>query len=473
MKSMDRKEFFKEKIPIYRREPWTFAKEVVRFEPDDWQYDVMKDIVEHTHVSVRSGQGVGKTALEAVLALWFLTVFPFPKVVATAPTRQQLHDILWAEIAKWQSRSPLLESLLKWTKTKIYMRKYEERWFATARTATKPENMQGFHEDNMLFIVDEASGVADPIMEAILGTLSGPNNKLAMFGNPTRTSGVFYDSHNRDRHHYRTHKVSSMDSSRTSKKNIEMILDKYGRDSDVARVRIFGEFPRAEADTFIPLEIVELAVNTDYRHSEQTTIGDLGVDVARFGDDETVIASRIDNYVFPLKTYRKLDTTATTGYVLKSAKDMMKENEHLKEIYIKVDDSGVGGGVTDQLREQIKEQSLPFKVFPVINNGKADDDEHYENVGTEQWAVLRDVLNENFSKHMQGKPVEIHLPDDEKLVSQLTTRKYRMTSRGKIALERKEDMKERGLQSPDRADAVVLAFYRPKKPTVKLFKGGL
>lgn len=470
---MDRKEFFKEKIPIYRREPWTFAKEVVRFEPDDWQYDVMKDIVEHTHVSVRSGQGVGKTALEAVLALWFLTVFPFPKVVATAPTRQQLHDILWAEIAKWQTRSPLLESLLKWTKTKIYMRKYEERWFATARTATKPENMQGFHEDNMLFIVDEASGVADPIMEAILGTLSGPNNKLAMFGNPTRTSGVFYDSHNRDRHHYRTHKVSSMDSSRTSKKNIEMLLDKYGRDSDVARVRIFGEFPRAEADTFIPLEIVELAVNSDYRHSEQTTIGDLGVDVARFGNDETVIASRIDNYVFPLKTYRKLDTTATTGYVLKAAKDMMKENEHLKEIYIKVDDSGVGGGVTDQLREQIKEQGLPFEVFPVINNGKADDDEHYENVGTEQWAVLRDVLNENFSKHMQGEAIEMHLPDDEKLVSQLTTRKYRMTSRGKIALERKEDMKERGLQSPDRADAVVLAFYRPKKPTVKLFKGGL
>lgn len=459
---MSRQEFFKKKIPIYRKEPWTFAREVVKFEPDDWQLKVMKDIVEHTHISVRSGQGVGKTALEAVIALWFLTVYPFPKVVATAPTRQQLHDILWAEIAKWQTRSPLLESLLKWTKTKVYMRKYEERWFATARTATKPENMQGFHEENMLFIVDEASGVADPIMEAILGTLSGPNNKLAMFGNPTRTSGVFYDSHNRDRHHYRTHKVSSMDSSRTSRKNIEMLLDKYGHDSDVARVRIFGDFPRAEADAFIPLEIVELAVNSDYKHSEQTTIGDLGVDVARFGDDETAIVKRIDNYVFPIKTYRKKDTTETTGYVLKAAREMMQQNKHLKQIYIKVDDSGVGGGVTDQLREKIREQRLPYKVYPVINNGKANDDEHYENVGTEQWAVLRDILNENFSKHMQGEPVEIHLPDDEKLVSQLTTRKYRMTSRGKIALERKEEMKDRGLQSPDRADAIVLAFYRPK-----------
>lgn len=459
---MNRIEIFRKKIPIYRKEPWTFAKEVMDFIPDKWQLEVLKDLVEHTHVTVRSGQGVGKTGLEAVVALWFLTVYPFPKVVATAPTRQQLHDILWAEISKWQSQSPLLESLLKWTKTKIYMRKFEERWFATARTATKPENMQGFHEDNMLFIVDEASGVADNIMEAILGTLSGDNNKLLMCGNPTKTSGVFYDSHNRDRHHYRTHKVSSMDSTRTSKKNIDMLLEKYGKDSDVARVRIFGDFPRAEADTFIPLEVAELVKGSLYKPGKDITIGDLGVDVARFGDDETAIVKRIDNYVYPIKTYRKQDTTATTGYVLKAAREMMKNNNQLKKVYIKVDDSGVGGGVTDQLKEKIREQRLPYKVYPVINNGKADDSEHYENVGTEQWGVLRDVLNDNFSKHMQGGAIEMHFPNDDRLITQLTTRKYRMTSRGKIALERKEEMKERGLDSPDRADAIVLSFYRPK-----------
>ena len=88
---------------------------------------------------------------------------------------------------------PLLPKLLKWTKTYVYMIGYEKRWFAVARTATKPENMQGFHEDNMLFIVDEASGVADPIMEAIVGTLAGDNNKLLLMGNPTKTSGTFYE----------------------------------------------------------------------------------------------------------------------------------------------------------------------------------------------------------------------------------------------------------------------------------------
>lgn len=459
---MSKLEAFKKKIPTYRKEPWTFAREVMDFEPDTWQLAVLEDLVDHTHVSVRSGQGVGKTGLEAVVTLWYLSCFPYPKVIATAPTRQQLHDVLWAEISKWQSKSPLLKRVLKWTKTKIYMRKHEERWFATARTATKPENMQGFHEDYMLFIVDEASGLADDIMEAILGTLSGPHNKLLMCGNPTRTSGTFYDSHNKDREYYRTHKVSSMDSTRTSKKNIDMLLKKYGHDSDVARVRIFGDFPRAESDTFIPLEIVDIAKDANLKIDKDATIADLGVDVARFGDDETIIAPRIGDKVLPLTFYRKQDTTATTGHVLKQAREIMRANKHIKQIYIKVDDSGVGGGVTDQLKEAVREQKLPYRIYPVINNGKADDYEHYENVGTEQWGVLRDALDESMSKHLQGEQPTIDLPNDDKLISQLTTRKYRMTSKGKIALERKEEMKKRGLQSPDRADAVVLAFYRPK-----------
>ena len=141
------------------------------------------------------------------------------------------------------SKSPLLSQLLKWTKTYVYMVGNEKRWFGVARTATKPENMQGFHEDNMLFIVDEASGVADPIMEAILGTLSGENNKLLMCGNPTKTTGTFYDSHTRDRALYKCHTVSSAESKRTNKENIESLIRKYGWDSNVVRVRVRGEFP--------------------------------------------------------------------------------------------------------------------------------------------------------------------------------------------------------------------------------------
>ena len=251
-------ELFRVKKRLYRKDPVLFAGEVIKYVPDQWQADTLHDLADPTcrRVSVRSGQGVGKTATEAVALLWFLSCFPYARVVATAPTRQQLNDVLWSEVAKWQAQSPLLSGLLKWTKTYVYVVGMEKRWFAVARTATKPENMQGFHEENMLFIVDEASGVAEPIMEAVLGTLSGPNNKLLMCGNPTKTNGTFYDSHTNPnvRPLYRVRRVSSRDVSRTDKENIEMLERRYGKESNVVRVRVDGEFPLQEDDVFIPIQ---------------------------------------------------------------------------------------------------------------------------------------------------------------------------------------------------------------------------
>ncbi|KYN77166.1 terminase B [Clostridium sporogenes] len=453
---MDSSNIFVELLDIYWDNPVAFAEDMLGFHPDEWQSKVMMDIANSSKVSVRSGQGVGKTGLEASIIIWFLCCRPFPKVVATAPTMQQLYDVLWAEVAKWLNKSTV-KDFLKWTKTKIYMIGEEERWFATAKTATKPENMQGFHEDYMLFIVDEASGVADPIMEAILGTLSGAENKLLMCGNPNKTSGVFYDSHNRDRAHYRIHKVSSLDSPRTSKENIQMLKDKYHEDSDVYRVRVLGEFPKGELDTFIALEIAELASKNKIIDFDKSVLH-IGVDVARFGDDETNISPRIGGKVFKLKSYSKQDTMVTVGYIVDTYKKYMDKYQFLKKCKVKIDDTGVGGGVTDRLKEVVKEQSLKIEVIPV-NNGESSSDEHYENKGTECWANLRDILEENFSLHLQGETPVIDLPNDDRLISQLTTRKWKMTSRGKMALERKEDMKKRGLNSPDRADAVVLAFY--------------
>ncbi len=447
----------------YKNNPVLFAKEMLYFIPDKWQSECMMSVVENRRTSVRSGQGVGKTGLEACLVIWFLLFQSNPRVICTAPTMQQLYTVLWAEIAKWLNKSKV-KNLLQWNKTTVYLKGHGETCFAVARTATKPENMQGFHEDNMLFIVDEASGVADPIMEAILGTLSGANNNLLMCGNPNRTSGVFYESHNSDREHYYTMKVSSIDSDRTSKENIEMLKQKYHEDSDVYRVRVLGEFPKGELDTFIPLEVAEMATKT--LNEIEGDVIHIGVDVARFGDDETNIAPRIGNKVFKLRSYSKKDTMVTVGYVIRTAKDYMDKYPKIKRASIKIDDTGVGGGVTDRLKEIVNEQRLPYTIVP-INNGSSADDKYYENKGTETWGVVRDLLEENFSKYMQNKESIIELPNDPKLISQLTTRKYKMTSKGKIALERKEDMKKRGLNSPDRADAVVLSFITDKEYRVR------
>lgn len=442
-------------IDLYWDDPVAFAEDMLGFDPDDWQRAAMADVAVHPRVSIRSGQGVGKTAFEAALIIWFLCCRPNPKVVCTAPTRQQLHDVLWAEVAKWLERS-MVKNLLKWTKTKVYMVGHEQRWFATARTATKPENMQGFHEDYMLFIVDEASGVKDDIMEAILGTLSGDENKLVMCGNPTRTSGTFYDSHHKDRGDYRAHKVSSRASKRTNKKNIEMLERKYGKDSDVVRVRVDGEFPRAEPDTFIPLELAEAAAMREVYQQEDGSLDipeaaplEIGVDVARFGDDETVIVPRVGLLVPLIRTYTKKDTMETAGWVINLAKELMLTYGRPR-CTIKIDDDGVGGGVTDRVREVVREEGLYIDVIDCHNGGKADDPDHYDNWGTEAWANVRDLLQAG----------DIQIPNDEDLIAQLSTRKYMVTSKGRIILESKKDMKKRGLRSPDRADALVLAFAK-------------
>lgn len=457
-------DFLDESIPLWQNNPVMYFREVLNFEPDNWQAKAANDLAHNPKVSIKSGQGVGKTGLEAAVFLWFITCFPYPRIVATAPTKQQLHDVLWSEISKWMSSSPLLSHLLKWTKTYVYMIGNEKRWFGVARTATKPENMQGFHEDNMLFIVDEASGVADSIMEAILGTLSGENNKLLMCGNPTKTTGTFYDSHTRDRALYKCHTVSSMDSHRTNKENIDSLIRKYGWDSNVVRVRVRGEFPNQEDDVFIGLSIIEQCCSKLFELPEDALLPNIifGVDVARFGNDETVIYRNARGKLHIAKHRRGQDLMATVGDIVALYKKTIREfPEYRGRIYVNIDDTGLGGGVTDRLREVKREQKLHrLFVVPINAAEKIETDtpsgrkaaEHYNNLTTHMWASLRELLENK----------EIEMADDEETVAQLSSRKYFMASNGKLQLESKEDMKERGLDSPDRADAAALSVYLGK-----------
>lgn len=457
-------------IDSYWDNPVWFAEDMLGFVADSWQSDVLMDLAKHPKVSVRSGQGVGKTGLESIAITWYLCTRPFPKVIATAPTRQQLYDVLWAEIAKWLSRSKV-ENLLRWTKTKIYMNGYDERWWATARTAVRPENMQGFHEDYMLFVVDEASGVADNIMEAILGTLTGYENKLLLCGNPTKTSGVFYDSHNTDRDMYKTHKVSSMDSPRTSEDNINMLLRKYGKDSDVARVRLFGDFPRGESDSLISLEVAEQATETKVDISRDFTLH-IGVDVARFGDDKTFIAPRIGNKVFTLQEYSKKDTMETAGNIIKTVEGFKKENPQINKVVIKIDDDGLGAGVTDRLREVNRQRKLGYIIIPIKNGAKAKEHDDYHNKAAEMWGKMKELLDNNMSDFLQGGSGLIELPNDPTLIKQLSNRKFRIDSNGRIELEEKAVMKKRIGESPDRADAVIYAFETDGYEDFYILKGG-
>lgn len=180
-----------EAILYYADHPADFVEDLLHVTPDKNQRAILDSVAKNQMTSVRSGHGIGKSAVEAWTVIWFMSTRPFPKIPCTAPTQHQLFDILWAEISKWLRNNKALERELMWTKEKVYMKQYPEEWFAVARTASKPDALQGFHADDILYIIDEASGVDDKVFEPVLGALSTPGARLLMCGNPTQLSGFF------------------------------------------------------------------------------------------------------------------------------------------------------------------------------------------------------------------------------------------------------------------------------------------
>lgn len=436
-----------EAIAHYAKDPVRFTKDIIGATPTDMQARIMRQAAKGGLISVRSGHGVGKSAMQAWLILWFLCTRPYPKVPCTAPTKHQLYDILWAEVAKWMS--PAIKNSLVWTYEKLYMKGHAENWFAVPRTATKPDALQGFHAAHMLYIIDEASGVEDKIFEPALGALTGGRKTLLMCGNPVRTSGFFYDSHNKKKDAYATFKISGEDSSLVDPAYARMIASLYGRDSDMYRVRVLGEFPEGEAAGFIKRAACEEAAAKEKAKTAEGTI-DIGIDVARFGEDESVMCVVLDGaHMQPLLVYRKNDTMEIAGRAAALVREY-KGKFPDAEIRVKVDCDGLGAGVYDRLLEL----RLPCRLYECHFGGRGGmvDGMRMANAAALMWGQVRKAL-------LDGR---LRLDPDEALIEQLSSRHYHVLSDGSIGLERKTEMKKRGLKSPDRADALVLAMYMPE-----------
>lgn len=470
-------------VLFYADNPIYFVEDVIRAKPDEKQRDILRSLRDYPMTSVRSGHGIGKSAVEAWSVIWYMCTRPFPKIPCTAPTEHQLMDVLWAEISKWMRNNPALRDDLIWTKEKLYMQGHPEEWFAVPRTATNPEALQGFHAEHVLYIIDEASGVSDKVFEPVLGAMTGEDAKLLMMGNPTRLAGFFYDSHHRNREQYSAIHVDGRDSQHVSRTFVQKIIDMFGEDSDVFGVRVAGQFPKSTPDSLIAMEWCEEAANLQvYAPGGQI---DIGVDVARYGDDSSALYPLIDKkQSLPYELYHHNRTTEIAGYVVIMIKQFAMDYPEAA-IRVKVDCDGLGVGVYDNLydqRDQIIDaiwydrcrraginpedgnqwnecQNVPKLDLEIIechfggSGGKVDDNDpvEYSNSTGLMWGKVRKYLQE-------GK---LQLPDDDTLVSQLCNRRYSVNKDGKLELERKESMKKRGLTSPDIADALALALYEP------------
>lgn len=425
-----------------------FAREVMEFEPDVWQeevFDAYGRLVRR--ISVVSGHGVGKSAAEAVIINHHaVTEFP-QKTVITAPTSPQLFDVLWPEVNKWFLKLPdFIKALWTVKSESIELTANPDESFISARTSRPevPEALAGVHcaDGSVLLVADEASGVAEQVFEAASGSMSGHEATTLLTGNPVRTSGLFHDTHMKEKVKamWFTRQVSCLDSPRVSADFIADMKARYGEESNAYRVRVLGLFPRSDLDTIIPYELVEAARLRLVLPNPKAPVV-WGLDVARFGGDRNALAKRRGNVQMEkIKTWRDKDLMQTAA-IVKQEYDSTPTADKPQEIL--VDSIGMGAGVADRLRQ------LGLPAFGINVSEAAAFGDTYLNLRAELWYKCKEWF--------QTLAVWID-PKDEDLAAELVRTRYKFSRGAKFQVESKDEMKKRGFDSPDVADAFILTF---------------
>ena len=433
---------FEEFILQYRDDPVLFVKEVLGADPLPYQAEFLRAIADNERkISIRSGHGTGKSTSASWAMLWYL-LMRFPnKVVVTAPTSGQLFDALFAELKRWINELPKpIQQLLTIKSDRVELAAAPSEAFISARTsrAETPEALAGVHSDNVLLVVDEASGVPEKVFEAAAGSMSGHEATTILLSNPTRSSGTFYESQTRMAGSWWTRRWSCVESPLVSDEFVDEMRERYGEESNAFRIRVLGEFPLADDDTIIPFHLVDAAMGRDIEvDNERRPIW--AVDPARFGSDRTAFCKRVGSVITEIKSWRGLDLMQTTGRIMAEYEAL---NPSARPSEILVDSIGVGSGVVDRLRE------LGAPVRGVNVSESPSMGATYNNLRTELWFKTKAWLEDRSCK----------LPKDDELLADLTGIRYSFTSSGKMAAESKDQMRKRGLRSPDLADAVCLTM---------------
>ena len=424
----------------------------------DKQREIATSVKENKITAVRSCHDSGKSFVAARIALWFLETQKDSKVITTAPGWTQVKEILWNEMASAYGSAKEIDPIFNWQgrllETKIEI---SPDWFAIG-IATKKEGeagavadrMLGFHSrtGNILIIVDEGSGVLDPIWGAIEGLMTSENAKLLTIGNPYKLTGGFanfFKQKGVNKIWIQDTDIPNIKENRviypglmSPKYPIEM-AEKYGTDSNIYLVKVKGEFPKSEVDTLVSLDDLEKAF-IRFTTNEIVAEGEkiLGVDVARYGGDRTVLIVRQGLKILRKEITYKQDLMETVGLI----KRVMNE-EQIKPECINIDEIGAGAGVVDRLRED-------RLYVNGINVGKtASDPEQYFNIRAEAYWSMREWI----------KSAAIPKDDDYLELANIKY-KFRSTGKGQLQIEAKDEIKKRGLVSPDVADATMLTFAR-------------
>jgi phage terminase large subunit len=408
---------------------------------EKWQDDYLRGFLENDRHSVRSGHSIGKGTMIAWIMLWFVLCHKDAKGVLIAVSWDQMTSNNWAELRKQMQFLPEeLQAQIGLDEEKLYLKCAPSMSFFVRRAVSKdkPEALQGLHAEHVLAICDEASGIDDIVFEiAESSSMATKGARWCLFSNPTRSSGYFFRTHHELRARWSCWHVNCEDVPR-ARNHISDIIEGYGRDSNVFRVRVAGLFPIADDTTVIPLEHVEAAITRDVEPMKVRPVW--GLDVARFGSDRSALAKRRGNTLLePVKVYSQRDTMALAGIIVREFDDTEVDD---RPVEICIDTIGIGAGVYDRLEEL----GLPVRAVNVAESPSVDD--QYMRLRDELWWKARKWFTDRNCKIM----------NDAKLIAELTALQYTFTSAGKLKVESKDDAKKRGLRSPDLADAFVLTF---------------
>lgn len=423
--------------------------------PDTWQRDILievrdglKTVTEALRFAVASGNGPGKSALAAWLILWALSTFEDTKGIITSNTESQLKIKSWAELAKWYNLF-IAKHWFTFTATSIYSvdPNHEKTWRVdqVPWTENRSESFAGLHNKGkrILILFDEASAIPDSIWEVTEGALTDENTEILwfVFGNPTRNSGKFHACFHGSRHRWITKQIDIRTSKLTNKKEISQWVEDYGEDSDFVRIHVKGEFPNVSDRQFIPHSYVSQARGKQLNPlSYNFAAKILSVEPAWTGGDEIVISLRQGNMFTILARYPKNDDDfVMAGYVAKYEDDNLAD-----AVFV---DFGYGTGIVSGGKQMGRKWILvPF--------GGESNDPAYLNKRAEMWGLMKEWLKEGGA-----------IPDDPILCAEIVGPEYYVksvgASAGKIVLESKDDMKRRGMASPNRADSLALTFAAP------------
>jgi hypothetical protein len=435
------------------QDPVVFAQRRLGITAWSKQAEILRAVASHPRVAVRSGHKVGKSTSAAILALWWTQLHPDGRVVMTAPTGRQVRIVLWREVSRlYRAANPPIGGELH--KVPDQGLQFDDGREVVGFSTDEPERIAGVSGANVLYIVDEGSGIDELIYEAIEGSRAGGAH-LVVFGNPTQTSGTFFDAFTSSRDRWHCIHVSSEESPNVTGESrvpglataewVEEKRAEWGEDSPLFQVRVRGNFPLHAENAVIGIGLVEAAVA---RYAEAPDDGELtiGVDVARFGDDETVIWPVRGRKALPPTVLHSMDIVAVSGEVARLTRAMSHSDERPT---IKVDVIGVGAGVADHLRAL---ETLNATIIDV-NVGESAPPVC---VDEPEYARLRDYVWFRLKEWMTTGAI----PDDGKLQAELLAPRYGFTVDGKLKVEPKDETKKRLKRSPDRADALGLAVYQ-------------